>query len=352
MVLASKKSYAYWKIEDSWAYDQAMGANGAGNYHLPFNPLLKFNPPLLKYKEEEIVFFSDEEASLVYTELRENEETENESIYRGPLLLVHLFPHVVEPGAWSQTGTNVITADFSTQSWVNSMAVHLHLHDQDEGAGNDLERTYKGTRITTYGWKCDRGKLIKEFWKWKAATLVEESQAPDMDAGLDDTKFNRTGIDGGFDVSSQQGPYHASDVTLTKGGVAIVGLEIEKFTLTINLPDEFIHIYSSRDPQVRYQGIKGFMLTAEGTMSNYTQQTEIEKLHKNKTLDTLQFLLEANNWLQFTNSYVSKFNFDGIPEAGKPSKFDIEIKGGGSTALDFKWTNTAGPVLDLRTYIN
>ena len=45
--------------------------------------------------------------------------------------------------------------------------------------------------------------------------------------------------------------------------------------------------------------------------------------------------------MQFTQAYLSKFECDGIPEAGKPAECNLTLTGGTqsgtNTACSFKW---------------
>ena len=337
MVHAGKKSYVYWKTEDSWAYDQAMGANAAGNKHTPFNPLLKFVPPTLTYKEEVIRFFSSLEPSVVYTTQWDPQETDNEAIYMDPIMMLNIFTNKIVPGTWANTVCN-IEGLFTTQSDISSLAVHYLLFDQS-GSGAHVDRTLKGVKITQWGLKCEKGKLLKEVWKWKAAALSDETQAPDIDDNFDGGEFNRTGVDGGFASWDSQGPFHSTDMTVTWDSSAIGGMDIENWDISVEIPEEFIHIYSNRAPQSRLAGVRNFVFNASGLITTEAQLDELEKTHANKTKATLKIQIGARSdyYIQFTNAYVSKFEFDGIPEAGAPSKCSITLSGGASTACSFKW---------------
>lgn len=336
MVHAGNKSYAYWITQSTFNVDQTMTNTGT-----PFNPLLKFVPPTPTYKEETIRFFSSLTPSIIYTTEYDPTETSNEAIYKDPLFMLNIFTNKVVPQTWANTVCN-IEGLFTTQSDVSSIDINYLLYDQS-GGGSHISRTITGVKITEWGLKCEGGKLLKEVWKWKGSGVRNETVAPDIAANFDDGAFDRTGVDGGFADWDNQGPFHSTDMTVTWNSTDINGIHIKDWDLNVKVPETFVYIYSSREPATHMQDAQVFEFNASGKLETQSLVNIIDSLYSSKAKNTLkiQFGARSNYYIQFTQAYLSKLEFDGIPEAGKPCDCSLTLTGGTqsntNTACSFKW---------------
>lgn len=341
-VFIGKESYVYGKIESTWNNVEAMG-NGSSQKHIPFNKMTGYAPAEPRYRERIVYLFHSDVPQIIFTELLAPGEGVIETFYRDPFWLLMIFTNKsVAGGSWSGT-EDTITGDFVGVADRNSFATQHHI--QDRANVGDIDETLKGGKITQYQWIIRKGDIVLERIRVKMANFVEASQDPDMDAGYDGGEFDRAGVDGGFgnwDTEITR-PIHAKDITLTWGNVALAGLSIENFTLTVDLSEEEQHIQSSQVAQVEWSGVKAFRLEVDGYLKTNAHVAEVKKLFSAKTKQDLKICYNAglDKYMQFTQAYFSDdYDVIQIPSSGQVAGARFVIKGGEATALSFSWTGT------------
>lgn len=328
MVLGPYQSYCYYRWDSGYTSSTTMGANTATNMHLPYNPIIgKFNPPEVELEVKEEVFFSDEENSLAYTGENKPVDTGNEAVYRGPLFMLNsVFSHTSIDSAWSGS-SKTMTGDFTSHSHITTLTVQNHVHDQ--GGSSHVENCHYGTKVVEYYWKGERGGVLKEGWNWNCRGVNTTAQAADMTTGYHDSKFNRSGVTGGFD--NWDGSFvkgiKVHNTTLTLGGSAISHVNVENYKLGVKLPVEHLYDYGSVDAMdVSYQP-REYYLEVEGTIKGKNQYTEIRNAMSSRTRRDAKITIKTNNYLQFTNAVLVKIDPAAIPKAGDPLRVKLYYKG-------------------------
>ena len=129
-----------------------------------------------------------------------------------------------------------------------------------------------------------------------AADIRDDAQAPDIDDGLDDGEFNSSG-DGGYDnwdgeLSSKH--VRATDLTITKGGSALSGLHIEKWTMTIDFETEFIYAFGTLSPVAYVRKPVDFTFEADVSLTSEASIDQMYTLYGSKTIDTFKIAYDAD----------------------------------------------------------
>ena len=351
MVLAGNKSYIYWGTNATF-----KSGNPAADTHQAFNPMISFEGAVVRPIQASKTTCDKEYPNIIYDEKIEQEPITISTYYRDPFLLLAMFGYKGVTTTWTGTG-DVITGTFASKAnRDDDIWIQVHLHDQDEGSANDNEILYDGGTITAYRWIIENGQPLIEEVDILFAECTENSQAVDIDNGFDDGAFDRAGIDGGW--SLWDGAYtastcaHSSDVTITKGGSAIVGIDIEKATLEITAPKQRYWVQSSLTANADFDGLREpYKCTVEGYLTSNASVSELLALIGAKTQDTLKIQYGTTKYLEFTNSYIQNIEPPiGLPEAGEGAKVTYTIVGGADSVLTYSWT--ANEATDPSTHIN
>lgn len=341
-IVSSEDMYIYWCKNATW-----KSGDPSSDKHIPFNPMVEkqgIKLPEAIYKLVHVV--SDLYPIIDVDQRLEPSTVTFRMYYRDPILLAAMFTYKGLPTAWSGTA-DVMTFNFSNRDdETPNIAVQLHLEDKS-GGGNHVNLLLDGGKITGYRWIIEEGEAMIEEVDIKFAEVSENTQAVDMDAGLDDGSFDdaTAGTDGGWSLwdgqlcDDKKKAVHASSCTLTVGGAAVPGLHVQRARLEIDVPKAMKFVASSKtagiaydEKRVPYKGI------FEGVLKGNNDISEAIAHLSSKTTGTVKFQYATNKYLQFTNGVLKNINDLSIPGAGESMDVSYEYEGAGSSVLTFSWT--------------
>ncbi len=330
-------SYGYWALEFGvgWGY----GGNGmpitATAVHQAFNPSRSLPYPNdLKYTEDRIFVYNSISApGIVYSMNLETMELDIETYFKDLFLMITMFPlkTVSAAAAWGAGNTGTIAGNFTANTYKDSIMYQFHGDNPGDNL-QDIDRTFLGGEITKYKISYETGKLLMENLTIKFMNFVDQTRAFTSDSDFDD---------GAYADWDDGAPFHATNCSVEWGGTAILGIAIEKASLESVLKKEQKHVAKDRVAGINWDGLRETVCVVEGYLTEKTQLLQIEKLHANKTKQTLEFIYndaggtEERKW-QFTFGYISDHQIEvGIPSEGNPVKVKITISQGVGSAFTY-----------------
>lgn len=353
-----KDHIGFWAREGAttttWGYAAAGMPISTTAVHQPFNPSKSLPVPIIKVGHEEIVLSDDRVPAIIHDTLIDPVEVDFKDMYfKDPFLLLCLFPNktLTAANTWGEGNTGTITADFTAETYKDSIMYQVKLADSS-GSASHMEYTFHGGEITEYKLASEKGKLLMESVKVKFMDMVGNSRAFTSDPDFDD---GSTRPNANWD---EDAPFLSKNVSYKWGGSAPAGIQIEKGTTTIKVPREQETLQNSEKAQVNWMGSPlSFEAELEGFVSTNAQMTEIRNGYASKTKQTFETIYHnaggaEERKLQCTQLYLKGFEFDGegIPESGKPVKckliFGMGVADAGTKAAisySGKWTSHVDP---------
>lgn len=328
-----------------WGYEASFGGGIQGE-HLPFNKILSITIPDVEYT----TVVSHSASSLKHTTETTahlvTPEMEIESEFNSPFVLLNATQYNTITAAWTGTG-DAITGNFSATTHRTSIWVQVHLENQD--GSNDEDLTFKGGFITEYHFVIEEGQPIKERFKIQFQTVAAATQAPDIDAGLDDGEFDTTGVDGGYanwDGTENQ-TIPSSNCTVTWNNAALAGIHWTKIDLPIMIPRNYAQDGSSTAPVFATDKERPQPeISVEGYWKGDQDTSEVLATYESKTKATFKIQYGTTKYLQYTNTYKAKRSSYNQ----KAEKGTLLFKGGASYVFSYSWT--ANEATNPSDYIN
>lgn len=187
--LQSKYSYIFFGRSSTW-----KGGVPATDENIGFNPIVNSTDIAnLVQKFETAVTCGSNDPDMEWEGPLGPADMTIRALFRDPLTLLCYFTNKEVPAEWSGTDDE-ITANFSSQVDIdNNIWIQIHVHD-GSGSVKHLNFLLDGGRITSYKWIIEAGKPMYEEITFKFSEVTATANAPDIDDGFDDAKFNRTGV--------------------------------------------------------------------------------------------------------------------------------------------------------------
>jgi len=334
----------------------------ASDIQQPFNPIVESTG----IKLPEAVYDLITPVGDLYPQIEVDKNLEPSTItfrcyFREPFMLLTLFSYKALPSQWTGT-SDTITANFSNLNNVdNNIGVQLRLPDPS-GDANHVDLLFDGGRIVDYRLVGEaQGAVIEEI-DIKFSEISENTQAVDIDDGFDDSSFDLTSpaLDGGWALwntnlyANKKTVLLTKDVVITVGGTAPTGLAIQKWKLTIPVPNAMEFIASSLVAGIVYDEVRGpWVLEIDGKLQGNQAIAEVLLELSSKAKEIAKLLYHAaplDKYIQFTNAVLKNISGLSIPEAGKPIDVTYIYEGAGGSVLSYNWTGTEAT--DPGTHVN
>ena len=477
-VLTSKKMYIYWMHNTTW-----KSGVPATYKHIPFNPITESQGIKVPQRIYDLLRTSDS----LYPTIELDKQLEPSTItfktyYRDLFMMLTVFTKKTVTAAWTGTA-DVITGDFTDDNCVDeNLAVQLHIHD-NSGSNKHIDLFLDGGKITGYRLNAEAGGALMEEYDIKFAEITEgTAYYPDMDDGLDDGRFNQTGVkevstitakaaasittnkyffiygangtgdktkfhvwfnkdgagvdpaptgstaivvaittgqaagvvataigaaldaasayfgtpviadplvtvtqanngdipdivdvdsgltvattvqgkttyDGGWSlwdgqlIDSAEKVVLASNLTLTVGSVAPVGLQVKSFSLEIDVDKVMEFVMSSMTAGVSWEDVRGpWKGSITGQLSGNDAFAQALAQVSSKTKSTFKLEIATDKYIQFTNAILKNIDGLSIPKSAEPIEVTYEYEGAALSALSCSWTGNEAT--DPSAYIN
>lgn len=269
--------------------------------------------------------------------------------FREPFMLLSLFSYKSMTSPWTGT-SDTITANFSTRANIEgNIGVQMRLPDSS-GSAKHVDLLFDGGKIVDYRWVGEaQGAVIEEI-DIKFSEITENTQAVDIDDGFDDGSFDGVDRDGGWGLwntnlyANKKTVLLTKDVAVTINNVAPVGLAIQKWSLTIPVPNAMEFIASSLVAGIVYEEVRGpWSLEIDGKLQGNDAISEAISELSNKAKLTAKLEYDVSpfaKYIQFTNAVLKNITGLSIPEAGKPIDVTYIYEGAGGSILSYSWTGS------------
>jgi len=345
--------YIYWGRSATW-----KGGDPTSDEHMPFNPITEgFGITLPERIYELIPAVSD-----LYPLINVDKNLEPSTItikthFRDPFMLLCMFTYKALPSNWTGTSDNIL-ANFSNRDDITpNLWIQLRLPDPSGGSSH-VDLLFDGGVITEYRLVGEEQHSVKEEIDIKFAEISENTQAMDIDDGLDDGEMDATGIDGGWAWWNRTLFATKNSVLLTKditiSGVSVVGLQVQSWQLTLPLPKAMEFVASSMVAGITYEEVRGpWLLELSGKLSGNTNISEAIAELADKTKYTAKIAYDIaplEKYIQFTNAVLKNIDGISVPAAGEPIDVTYVYEGAGSSVLTYSWTGTQA--VDPSAYID
>ena len=350
--MIGKGSYAYWGHGTTY-----KGGDPSSDEHLPFNPSLQLELPMITYDQQKETTADKLIPNIIYDKELVPGTVGIETRFRDPILLSEIFTYKGLPTAWQGDGTDVMTFNHSAlTNWDKNLWMQCHINDAS-GSGNHLNVLYDGGQPLSYEWNGGAGKPVIERMDIEFTELTSNTQAVDIDDGLDDGSFDDTGIDGGW--SNWDGGYDASkgevalskDCTITLGGSAVSGIDIQDWKFVIATPRSNYWVASSLTAHNMYLMPFSWYAELTGKSSGNNALTEFLAAIGSKTKATFKIQYGTTKYLQFTNAYYKEADpLSSFGPAGEAVETTYRIEPAANSVLTYYWNATE--TTDPSDYIN
>jgi len=318
MVITGKDSKIFWGKESSWK----AGLTGV---HYPFNPMETIKVVKPTYSQKQIRTGESLDFSITWSEFLNVGEGEINTIYKDPFILTTAFTHKTSTG-FGPGLTGVITADFSDDDDKDYLWIHYHKHDQEEI--QNIDRTLKGIQITSYGWTCEKGDLVREKFGVKVPNIETGVVAFTTDSDFDDGNWSN------WNEHSDVG-YHSTQVLISfcGSGLSDLGFKWENFDLSCALEKSQEHTGESKIASLQWEGNKEYTLSVTGRFAGANKRKLIEEaesdyINKAKGIVRVSLTDDDGNvsYLQFTNGFVDGIDNYDIPAAAESWQGTVTFK--------------------------
>ena len=320
--------------------------------HQPFNPITESTG----IKLPEVVYELITPICELYPAIEIDKNLEPSTItfrcyFREPFMLLALFSYKTMDSPWTGS-SDTINANFSARDNIEgNIGVQLRLPDPS-GGGKHVDLLFDGGKIVEYRWIGEEQGAVIEEIDIKFAEISENTQAVDIDNGFDDGCFDLVSpaLDGGWAYWNTNFYTSARTVLLTRnvtvkfGSGAPMGLAIQKWKLSIPVPNAMEFVASSLVAGIVYEEVRGpWELEIDGKLQGNDSISEaiLELASKAKATVKLEYdIAPFSKYFQFTNAVLKNINGLSIPEAGKPIDVTYIYEGAGGSILSYSWTGT------------
>lgn len=335
MVYTGKGSFWFWGLENS-GFGEGDNTTDTNQPPNKITEAMKLARP--EYTEERLRTFDSFTENFIFTSGREPDEKTINWIFADPFFGLAAFTEKSVSGDWSSAGHTTISADFQGASHMDS--IWLYARVKHYTGGDDLDKLLKGGKITGRFLVMEREKVVREELTVKFADM------DDMD-GSEDTLETESDFDDGMWADwDKNGIYFPWDAQLDWGGSEFqdnYGFKITSIRFGFEIPTDFWRTFDSLYDTENLAEEINPICEIEGVLEDPSMVDEIEKLHADKTSETLKLHIDQTTdeekYDQFTNAYLAEISgLDENPKAGEKLEVTLTFRSnGGEYSLSYSY---------------